>query len=89
MSIVGVMLGVAVLIVVLAVMTGFTNEMKMKMCETMAHIQIHDYRNGFIAKPEAISEKVNAMAAMSPPLSSCVPGFSRRTGDWYRNRLSA
>ena len=39
-SIVGVVLGVAVLIVVLAVMTGFTDHLKGKLLETGAHAQI-------------------------------------------------
>ena len=40
LSILGVTLGVAVLIVVLAVMTGFTDVMKEKLLETQAHIQM-------------------------------------------------
>lgn len=39
-SIIGVILGVAVLIVVLAVMTGFTDQLKEKLLETGAHAQI-------------------------------------------------
>ncbi|MBR2358786.1 MAG: ABC transporter permease [Lentisphaeria bacterium] len=39
-SIIGVMLGVAVLIVVLAVMTGFTDIMKEKLIQTQAHIHV-------------------------------------------------
>ena len=39
-SILGVMLGVAVLIIVMAVMTGFTSEFKRKLIETQAHFQI-------------------------------------------------
>ena len=39
-SIIGVILGVAVLIVVLAVMTGFTDHLKNKLLETGAHAQI-------------------------------------------------
>ena len=39
-SVVGVSLGVAVLIVVLAVMTGFTDQLKNKLLETGAHAQI-------------------------------------------------
>ena len=39
-SVVGVGLGVAVLIVVLAVMTGFTDELKEKLLETGAHAQV-------------------------------------------------
>lgn len=39
-SIIGVMLGVAVLIVVLAVMTGFANEMRAKMLQTQPHLRL-------------------------------------------------
>ena len=41
-SLVGVILGVTVLMVVLAVMTGFTERMKQKLVETQAHFQIDD-----------------------------------------------
>lgn len=67
-SIVGVMLGVAVLIVVIAVMTGFTNEMKSKLLETMAHIQAFDLRRGYIEKPEKIIESINAMGCKAAPI---------------------
>ncbi len=39
-SILGVTLGVAVLIIVMAVMTGFTSELKSKLIETQAHFQV-------------------------------------------------
>ena len=39
-SIIGVMLGVAVLIVVLSVMTGFTDLMQEKLLDTQAHLQV-------------------------------------------------
>ena len=39
-SVIGVMLGVAVMIVVLAVMTGFTDIMKSKLIQTQAHIHV-------------------------------------------------
>lgn len=62
----GVALGVAVLIVVIAVMTGFTDEMKAKILETMAHIQVFDVRQGIISNPETVislAEKAGAKAA--------------------------
>ncbi len=40
LGVIGVMLGVAVLVVVLAVMTGFTDLMKEKLVETQAHFQV-------------------------------------------------
>ena len=43
-SVVGVALGVGVLIVVLAVMTGFTDKMKEKLVDTTSHAQVYsDY----------------------------------------------
>lgn len=39
-SVIGVMLGVAVMIVVLAVMTGFTDIMKEKLIQTQAHVHV-------------------------------------------------
>ncbi len=50
-SVLGVTLGVAVLIVVLAVMTGFTDLMKEKLLETTAHFQIQTY-GGYISNPQ-------------------------------------
>ncbi|MCQ2379677.1 MAG: ABC transporter permease [Victivallaceae bacterium] len=64
-SIIGVGLGVMVLMVVLAVMTGFTDVMKSKLIETQAHFQVHSafgpIRDGARAV-EAI-EKCGATAA--------------------------
>ena len=57
MSILGVMLGVMVLIVVMAVMTGFTDEMKAKLIETQAHFQIQGYR-GWLPYPSSAVEAV-------------------------------
>ncbi|MBP5530651.1 MAG: ABC transporter permease [Lentisphaeria bacterium] len=39
-SLIGVMLGVAVVMIVLAVMTGFTDKMKSKLIDTQAHFQV-------------------------------------------------
>ncbi|WP_294502878.1 ABC transporter permease [uncultured Victivallis sp.] len=52
LSILGVTLGVAVLIVVLAVMTGFTDLMKEKLVETQAHFQVRPGYGGVIYNPE-------------------------------------
>ncbi len=70
LSVTGVTLGVAVLIVVIAVMTGFTDEMKEKILDTMAHIQIFDKYGHWIAKPDeaiALAEKGDCKA--SPVIS--------------------
>lgn len=54
-SILGVSLGVAVLIIVMAVMTGFTGEMKNKLIETQAHFQIRNANNTGIKQAEVKS----------------------------------
>ncbi len=59
-SIVGVTLGVAVLIVVLAVMTGFTDLMRDKLLETRAHLQIYnDF--GSIREPEIVIKAIKSV----------------------------
>ncbi len=67
-SVVGVILGVAVLIIVLAVMTGFTDEFKKKILETSADIQISDYTRGFIPDPGRIIEKVEKLGSRGAPV---------------------
>jgi len=57
-SIIGVILGVAVMIVVIAVMAGFTDEFKKTILETDAHIQIYDYGRGYIEDPDAVMAAV-------------------------------
>ncbi len=67
-SVTGVILGVAVLIVVIAVMTGFTDEMKKKMLETMAHLQIVNPYRGYISKPGNIIDTVRESGAEASPI---------------------
>lgn len=67
-SVIGVILGVAVLIIVLAVMTGFTDEFKRKILETSAHIQVVDYTRGFIADPDAVIAEVEKLGAKAAPV---------------------
>ncbi|QSH41093.1 ABC transporter permease [Lentisphaerota bacterium ZTH] len=57
-SIVGVALGVAVLIVVLAVMTGFTDIMKDKLLQTQAHLHVYSGWHSFIRYPERVIKKI-------------------------------
>ncbi len=61
-SIVGVTLGVAVLLIVLAVMTGFTDLMKEKLVETQAHFQV---RSAFGVIPDR-DAAVKAMESVRP-----------------------
>ena len=54
-SVVGVALGVAVLIVVLAVMSGFSDKMREKLLDTTSHAQIRPkYRSMVIDEPERV-----------------------------------
>jgi len=67
-SVIGVVLGVAVLIVVIAVMAGFTDEFKKKLLETSAHIQIYNYNQGFIDDPENIIDILQSCGAKGAPV---------------------
>ncbi|MBE6384475.1 MAG: ABC transporter permease [Lentisphaerae bacterium] len=66
-SLVGVILGVTVLMVVLAVMTGFTERMKQKLVETQAHFQIDD-RAYVITDPSKIVETVKQSGGRACPV---------------------
>ena len=61
-SIIGVTLGVAVLIVVLAVMTGFTDLMRDKLLETRAHLQIYNDFGG-IREPEIVLKAIKSLTS--------------------------
>ena len=69
-SIVGVMLGVTVLIVVLAVMTGFTDLMKSKLVETQAHFQIRHYRYAISDPSQIVAAVGNAGGTAAPVIQS-------------------
>lgn len=66
-SVIGVALGVGVLIVVLAVMTGFTDKMKEKLVDTTSHAQVYGY-TGAIANPEEIVQKVKEIGGSAVPI---------------------
>ena len=66
-SVIGVALGVGVLIVVLAVMTGFTDKMKEKLVDTTSHAQVYGY-TGAIANPEQIVQKVKEIGGSAVPI---------------------
>ncbi len=59
-SIIGVTLGVAVLIVVLAVMTGFSNEMRRKMLQTQPHLHITRADNYVITDTAKAEDAIRA-----------------------------
>ena len=63
-SIAGVMVGVMALIVVLAVMTGFTTEFRDKILGINSHVVVQDY-TGNIVDYEEVAAKVRAVAGVS------------------------
>ena len=63
LSIIGVMLGVAVMIVVLAVMTGFTDIMKNKLIQTQAHLHVSAVQHP-IMDVEDVQKKLKAAGAI-------------------------
>ena len=67
-SILGVTLGVAVLLVVLAVMTGFTDLMKEKLIETQSHFQIRARGNYAIGNAAPILLAVKECGAEAAPV---------------------
>ena len=67
-SILGVTLGVAVLLVVLAVMTGFTDLMKEKLIETQSHFQIRARGNYAIGNAAPILRTVRECGAAAAPV---------------------
>ena len=71
-SVIGVALGVAVLIVVLSVMTGFSDKMREKLLDTTSHAQIRSQFRGIVMEnPEPVLELVRKCggSAMSVILS--------------------
>jgi lipoprotein-releasing system permease protein len=71
-SMVGVMLGVAVLVIVLAVMSGFDDMWREKILGFDAHILIS--RQGIMEEPENIIKKVEAVEGVTAA-APCVQGL--------------
>ncbi len=67
-SLLGVTLGVAVLIVVLSVFTGFTNLMREKLLDSRAHMQIYTTRLSVIAEPDEVVKAVNETGGVAMPV---------------------
>ena len=55
-SMFGIALGVAALIVVLSVMNGFQKEVRERMLDVIAHVELHDAGGGTIARSGALAE---------------------------------
>lgn len=67
-SLLGVTLGVAVLIVVLSVFTGFTDLMREKLLDTRAHLQIYSARGGVIADPASVVRAAEEAGGRATPV---------------------
>lgn len=67
-SIIGVTLGVAVLMVVLSVMTGFTDLMKEKLLDTQAHFQIRYAYANSIKRPNSIIKTIEKHGGTAVPI---------------------
>ncbi len=67
-SILGVTLGVAVLMVVQAVMTGFIDMMKEKLIETQAHYQVVSRYGGAIGRPGAAIRAIEEAGGTAAPV---------------------
>ena len=67
-SILGVTLGVAVLMIVQAVMTGFIDLMKEKLIETQAHYQVVSSYGGAISRPGIAVRAIEAAGGSAAPV---------------------
>lgn len=67
-SVIGVALGVGVLIVVLAVMTGFSDKMKEKLLDTTSHAQVYSNSGGYMSSPEIVVEAVKKNGGTALPV---------------------
>lgn len=67
-SLLGVMLGVAVLVVVTSVMTGFNNKMQDTLLNTISHAQVSNPHRSYIANFEEVVKAVEECGARPLPL---------------------
>ncbi len=67
-SVLGVTLGVAVLIVVLSVFTGFIDLMREKLLDTRAHVQIYSSYNSPILNPDSVVKAVEETGGKAAPV---------------------
>jgi lipoprotein-releasing system permease protein len=63
-SVVGIALGVAALIIVLSVMNGFQKEVRDRMLSVIAHIELYDARGGALPDWQALAAKAGANKAV-------------------------
>jgi lipoprotein-releasing system permease protein len=63
-SMLGIALGVAALIVVLSVMNGFQKEVRDRMLDVIAHIELHDIGGGTLARSGALAAAAKSESAV-------------------------
>lgn len=81
-SAVGVVLGVAILLVALAIMTGFQGELRERILGALSHLTVYSRsQDGFSDYPEAIArlEAVPGVAAAAPVIYGKALAVARRT----------
>lgn len=84
-SIIGVMLGVAVVVIVRSVMTGFGDEWREKVLEFKPHISLIAQGNRLITDEDAIAGEI----AEVPGVKNVTPEIDSRVLVSYRNRVQA
>lgn len=67
-SVVGVMLGVAVLVIVIAVMSGFDRQLREKLAAYTAHLRIES-REGLVTRPDELADRIRS----SPRVKGVTP----------------
>ncbi len=80
-SVIGVALGVAVLMIVLAVMTGFTDLMKEKILDTQAHVQVRSTAYSAFLRPYKYVDMIEKLGGRAFPVINA-PALLQ-----YRKRL--
>ena len=90
-SVIGVGLGVAVLMVVLAVMTGFSDKMKEKLIDTTSHAQIIGAYGRYIPSPKHPVQTVENLGGTALPISRVVTSSASTVSEmetWAKMRVS-
>ena len=86
-SMLGIALGVAALIVVLSVMNGFQKEVRDRMLDVIAHVELHDTGGGTLARSGALAEA----AKREPAVIASAPFLQLQalvgTGEMLRGAL--
>ncbi len=70
LSTLGVALGVGLLIIVIAVMTGFTDEFKNKLLNTMAHLHVQAPGGGHLSNPSSVVKAAEGLGFKASPVAS-------------------